>query len=136
MSYQILKGWPFEGALDVVGIAATASPAVNGSVGYIKDDGTIALVNYAANAADNALMPLFVFDTDTLTGKVVGLASPAVIKIDSTMYDSGTYTPNVALTCKAGKFANLAGTERTVGRVIARNAVTGDMTIAFFGAIG
>lgn len=136
MSYQILKGWPHEGALDIVAPAASASPAVNGTVGYLKDDGTMALVNYAANAADNALMPLFCFDTDSLTGKVVGLASPAVIKIDSTMYDTGTYTPNVALTVKAGKFANLAGTERTVGRVISRNSTTGDMVIAFFGAIG
>lgn len=136
MSYQILKGWPHEGAMDIVAAPAATTPATNGSVAYIKDDGTMALVNYAANAADNALMPLFVFDTDSLANKVVGLASPAVIKIDSTMYDTGTYTPNVPLTVKAGKFANLAGTERTVGRVISRNSTTGDMVIAWFGAIG
>ncbi len=136
MSYQILKGWPHEGAMDLVAAPAATSGATNGSVAYLKDDGTMALVTYASTGADNAKMPLFCFDTDTLANKVVGLASPAIIKLSSDLYDTGTYTPNVPLTVTAGKFSNLAGTERTVGRVISRNATTGDMIIAWFGVIG
>lgn len=135
--YNIIKGWPSNGALDF-----TAAP----KVGVALTEGTIAMLGTGADAnlavlgnfttaadvGDNVAG--FVIGVDTMSGNVTALMGQFILEVDDDHYDAGTYAAGDVLTATAGKFskATVLG-ENPVGKILTYNATTGKMTILWIG---
>ena len=133
MSFQIVKGWPGEGAIDEQLTPATDVTLSAGVIASIDEDGNGVVANYDAAGVNAALAAAFVIDVDTVTGKALTLMNACMIEIDATDMATDTYAANDSLTAVAGKFAKPAGTERVVGKVRSVNATTGKVRIIWSG---
>lgn len=146
--YQIVKGWPSEGAIDEIFVPATAGAPAEGFVGRVKTDGKAETATYLSNGTDAGLQSFFVIDVDTVKDNVTGLMSKCLIEVDADHYAAASYAAGDALTAAAGKFAKVtevaatydegaidvaATATKTVGRVVNVDATTGKMRILFYG---
>lgn len=129
MSYQVVKGWPSEGALDEVLVPATGVTIAPGSLASLDNAGKAVVADFYADATDR--LTYFAIDNDPLNGGLVGLKAGMIIECDADHYEAGTYTPNQAVTAKAGQFAAITTAEKQVARVISFDAVTGKMRLVW-----
>lgn len=133
MSYQIVKGWPGEGAIDEVIIPATGVTLVGGKIAAIDAAGKATVATYTADGANANLAAAFVMDVDSVTGNLLTIMNSCLIEIDVADMATDTYLANDNLTAALGKFAKTTGAERVVGKVRSVNATTGKVRILWNG---
>jgi hypothetical protein len=142
MAYQIIKGWPSEGAIDMSITLDTDVELTEGMGGAIEATGGKGIVgDYDEDGSDAALLPFFCIGVDNVTGKVLGLMSGCMIEVDSDHYEAGSYAPGVAVTLKDGKFdiidltvgATTAASDYrpVIGRVLSYDAVSGKLVVGW-----
>lgn len=127
--YQIIKGWPAAGALDLNLQPASGVTITPGLIGVISTGGKVAVAGYASDGSDAGNVPVFCIGVESVTGNLTCLASNFVVKVDASCYTGSSFAPNASLTAVGGKFKAPAGTERIVGKVLAFDATTGELTV-------
>lgn len=127
--YQVVKGWPCEGALDETLIPATGVTIAPGSVACLDATGNAIVATSVEMAAD--AISYFVIDNDNLKGGLVGLKGQCIIECDADHYVAGAYAVGDNLTADGGKFAVAGVGAKVLGRVLNFNAVTGKMRLVW-----
>jgi len=131
MAFKIIKGWPF-GSLEL-----QLYPSADGStgVGSIATIGATAwaLADYAEDGSDAGLQAAFIFDRHDLSGKLLGMVSPAMITIGPAHYAADTYSVGDKLTAAAGKFAKSVGSQPVIASIMGIDALTTNMTVLWYG---
>ena len=131
--YNIVKGWPSEGALDYT-VQPNTGQAVNEGVIAFMDGGKASVANYTLAAAATDKVPGFIIGVDTLSGNRTMLMGSFVVEVDASHYNADTYNAGDLLTAKTGKFAKLTGVnESVVGKILNYNAATKKMRILWVG---
>lgn len=134
MSYEIRKGWPSNGALDEVLLAADGATLTDGTVAVLDSTtgkwktGTLA----ADASARKAPLHAFVIAKEDVRNTHTGLMSDAIIEIDKDHYTGSTFAANdpLGVDASTGKFkAATVGTDVIVGKVINFDAATGRMRL-------
>ena len=103
--YNIRKGWPCDGALDETLVPAAPKTITNGMLAAINTSGKLEKANLTAAAAATDPIIGIVIGVDKMSGKCALLMSDCIIEMDSEHFATDTYTPNMSLTAKDGKFA-------------------------------
>ena len=129
MSYQIIKGWPSDGAIDLNIAQATAGTVTDGLCGMLNTSGKAVVGNYATAGTDAALIPFFCIGVDNVTGNALALMGKYVIKMDSTHYAAGAYVSGSKVSFTSGKFALVDTSQPVVGTVVSYDATAGSLTV-------
>jgi hypothetical protein len=133
--FDIVKGWPCEGAIDEQFVKATGATLNFGDIAWIVS-GKAAKADFAGgeNAVVDAVYGV-VLDVDKVTDKVAVLLSECLVECDSSHYTTASYVPGLAVSAAGGKFtpaidpgAEPAST-RAVGTITSYNSVTGIMRV-------
>ena len=129
--YKIIKGWPGEHTLDYQFTPANGVTIVPGQIFCVSSAGTAIAGTYNGDPwADAEDLFFFCFDTDSITGKVMGLPGNIIVEVDSNSYVAGTYAPITKVTCTSGKFDEVLSTsKKTIGYVLSHDATTGYLQI-------
>ena len=134
MSYQVVKGWPSDGAIDEIFAPATGVTLVGGSIAAIDAAGNLVAANYNTNGSDAGNQAVFVIDVDTVKGTCTALMGKHLVEVDADHYESGVYTPNTLLTASGGKFDIIGAVDDdrpVVGKVRSVDAATGKIRVLF-----
>lgn len=142
MSYEILKGWPDEGALDVALEKESGEEIEPGMIVTVNDSGNLEV--YTAEDGDNALDG-FVIDYENAQMNInpdykptaksfTVLFSGCVIGCDSDHYD-GDPSIGDTLTADGGKFKvpETDSNAPVIGKVFAKNSSSGYIKLVYFG---
>ena len=133
MAYDIIKGWPSEGALDFT-VALNTGQDVGEGIIAMMVDGKASAATYSTAAADTDAIPGFVIGVDSMSGNRTMLMGPFIVEVDSDHYAADTYAAGDLLTATDGKFSKVTGTgELIVGKVLTYNATTTKMRILWVG---
>jgi hypothetical protein len=128
--YQIIKGWPSAGALDLTLSPSSGVTITPGVIGAINGTtGAVDVASYSTDGANAGNLPVMCIAVEAVTGKLTCLPSNFVVKVDSACYTGSSFTPNMKLSAVSGKFAAASGTQRVVGQVLSFNASTGELTV-------
>jgi hypothetical protein len=137
MAYQIIKGWPCEGAIDM-NIAVATDELVADGVGCVVDsDSKAAVANFAVDGSDATGIPGFCIGIDNVTGNALLLLSEAMIQVDSDHYEVASYTPGAGVSFVGGKFDLIAAIDDErpqVGTVFSYDASATELVV-FFGKV-
>lgn len=131
MSYDIVKGWPAPGALDVNLSPASGNVFVGGEVASLNSSGAAELASYATDGSNAGEQAFFVIGVDNLNGGITALKSGMIIEVDADHYAAAAYAANDALSATDGKFVAVSGTAKEVARVLSYNAVTGILRVVW-----
>jgi hypothetical protein len=142
--FDVLRGWPREGAID-------ESYLINQTVPNVDDAlplGTVFFVNATGKAQATGASPnrtttnavstwVVVAGNDDFSSqfvhKVVGLRSNAELKLDPSNFNAGTYTPGVKLTFAAGgKWQPAVATNQIIGEVLQDNTATDGTIVVMY----
>lgn len=133
MAYDIVKGWPSEGALDFT-VALNTGQTIGEGVIAMLDGGKASAANYTTAAAVTDKVPGFIIGVDSQSGNRTMLMGAFIVEVDDAHYAADTYAAGDVLTAKAGKFAKPTVTgEHVVGKVLTYNATTKKMRILWVG---
>ena len=133
MAYNIVKGWPSQGALDYVVTLGTGETIGEGVIAML-DGGKAVTGNYETAAAAGDKVPGFIIGVDTVSGNRTMLLGAYILEVDADNYASDTYASGDLLTAVGGKFAKVTATgEHTVGKILNYNGTTGKMRILWVG---
>ena len=133
MAYNIVKGWPSEGALDLAVVLATGQTLGEGDLAMM-DAGKATAADYTTAAAATDKVPGFIIGVDSMSGNRTMLMGAFIAEVDDAHYAADTYAAGDILTAKAGKFAKLTVTgEHVVGKVLTYNATTKKMRVLWVG---
>ena len=123
--YQIVKGWPSEGAIDLTFAKAAGSALVPGQIAELKTDGTVDTATAAAGDIVFFCMDAMGGEISSgisfAGGKVLCLGGSFVVECDGDHYAAATYAVGDSVTAASGKFAKVTDSEPVVGRVIAKD---------------
>lgn len=118
-AFEVVRGWPQDGALDRIEPIATGATVKNGDVIAKQADGTVALVGATAS---NNVGVVVQGNGDSAsaagTGKALVLWGNFIGQFDSTTYAAGAYAPGSTVTAKDGKLALNGGTDPVFGTVL------------------
>jgi len=142
MAYQIVKGWPSEGAIDPIITLTTdgsVAPGYSGVIDSPSGQGIVGIYPLTLGAT-SIYTPFFCIDVDEVTHNVTGLMSKCIIEMDATHYVAGSYvagaklslTASVIAEHKGGKFSMIAASgdaRPAVAQVISYNAITGKLRV-------
>jgi len=131
MSYDIVKGWPAPGALDVNLAPATGVTLVGGEIITLNASGEAILATYATDGSNADNMAFFTIGSEALNGSISALKAGMIIEVDADHYDADTYAIGDALSANAGKFCLVDTSAKQVGIIMAYNATTGIMRIVW-----
>lgn len=135
--YNIIKGWPAEGALDVTvrpKTGVTLTPGMVAMFGKGADANLAVVGNYTTAASATDATPGFVIGADTMSGNLTVLLGSFVVEVDAGHYVAATYAPGDVLTATNGKFSKVTATgESPVGKVLTVDATSGKMRILWIG---
>lgn len=139
--FDVLRGWPREGAIDESFTIHQTVPGTDdslplGTVFQVGTDGKAVAATTPNRAAANAVATwVVVAGNDDFSSqfvhKVVGLRSNAEFKLDPANFNAGTYTPGVKVTFSAGKWQVAVAGNQIIGEVLVDNTAT-DGTITVF----
>jgi len=142
--FDVLRGWPKEGAIDEsFGIHQT-TPGTDdllprGMVVTIGSDGLAIAATTPDRSTVNAVSPWVVVEgnddySSQFVRKVVCLRSNAMLQLDPSNFNAGTYTPGVKLTFSAGKWQPVAGAahNQIIGEVIRDNTATDGTIVVMY----
>ena len=129
MAYDIVKGWPSEGALDFTVALNTGQTIGEGAVAML-DGGKASAANYTTAAAAGDKVAGFIIGVDTQSGNRTMLMGSFILEVDDEHYAADTYAAGDILTAKAGKLAKCTVTgEAVLGKVLNYNGTTKKMRI-------
>lgn len=129
MAYDIVKGWPAEGALDFTVALNTGQTIGEGAVAML-DGGKASAANYTTAAAPGDKVAGFIIGVDTQSGNRTMLMGSFILEVDDEHYAANTYAAGDILTAKAGKLAKCTATgEAVLGKVLNYNGTTKKMRI-------
>lgn len=129
MAYDIVKGWPSEGALDFTVALNTGQTIGEGAVAML-DGGKASAANYNTAAAAGDKVAGFIIGVDTQSGNRTMLMGSFILEVDDEHYAADTYAAGDILTAKAGKLAKCTGTgEAVLGKVLNYNGTTKKMRV-------
>lgn len=129
MAYDIVKGWPSEGALDFTVALNTGQTIGEGAVAML-DGGKASAANYTTAAAAGDKVAGFIIGVDTQSGNRTMLMGSFILEVDDEHYAADTYAAGDILTAKAGKLAKCTGTgEAVLGKVLNYNGTTKKMRV-------
>lgn len=131
MSYQVVKGWPSDGALDETLAPAPGAEIAGGSIVTLDASGDAVAADYAADGSNAGNLAFFVIDTDPFKGNILALKGQCIIECDADHYVADTYNIHDAVTAVGGKFAPVTASEKVVGRVINMDSATGKMRLVW-----
>lgn len=143
--FDVLRGWPREGAIDeAFPINQTSPPAYDsiplGTVFTVNSTGkAVAATTPNRTTTDAVDVWVCVAGNDDFSGqfvnKVVGLRGNAMLRLSvADNLVAGTYTPGSKLSFNAGKFKVAAITEQIIGHILADNSATnGTVDVMFTG---
>lgn len=118
-AFEVLRGWPQDGALDRIEPIKTGDTLKNGDVVTKHTDGTVTLVGATAS---NKVGVVIQGNGDSASasgvGKALVLWGNYIARVASTAYAAGAYAPGSNVTGKSGKFALDAGSDPVVGVVL------------------
>ena len=139
--FDVLRGWPKEGAIDESFTIKQTVPGVDdalplGTVVKVDIDGKAVAATTPNRTTTNPVATwVVVAGNDDFSSqfvhKVVALRSNAEFKLDPANFNAGTYTPGVKLTFSAGKWQVAVATNQIIGEVLVDNTAT-DGTITVF----
>jgi len=124
MAYQVVKGWPCEGAIDELLTAADGVTLTLGTPATINASGEAIVGDYDSLGSDSGLQAAFVIDYDEVRGKYLGLLSACVIEMDADHYAADTYAPNDTLTAIGGVLAKPTDSEPVLAKVLSVDATS------------
>jgi hypothetical protein len=142
--FDILRGFPKEGAIDEsFGIHQT-TPGTDdalpmGMVIVVGTDGKAVAATTPNRSTTNAVKTWVVIEgnddlSSQFVSKVVALRSNAMLRLDPSNFNAGTYTPGVALTFSAGKWQPAATNNQVIGFVVKDNtAADGTIDVMYDG---
>ena len=125
--YDIRKGWPSQGAIDEVLVAASGETITDGMIVTVAN-GKASQANFTGDAAATDPMVAFIIGYEKVKGTFTGIMSQCIIEVDADHYAAGSYAAGDYLTAKNGKFAP-AGSSKAIGRVMKFDAGTGIMRL-------
>lgn len=142
--FDILRGWPREGAIDdAFFIHQTSPPAYDflpgGTVVSVQADGTVAAATTPNRSSANPVATWVVVEGNDdfsaqFVDKVVVLRSNAEFRLDPSNFNAGVYTPGTYLTFSAGKWQPATTNNQIIGHVLINNtAVDGTITVFYTG---
>ena len=131
MSYDIVKGWPAPGALDVNLAPASGVTLVGGEIVTLDASGDAILATYVSAGTNAADMAFFTIGSEALNGSVSAIKAGMIIEVDADHYDADTYAIGDALSSNVGKFCLVDTSAKQVGIIMAYNATTGIMRIVW-----
>jgi hypothetical protein len=144
--FDVLRGWPREGALDesfpVHKTAGVLDTVVPGNVVYVNASGEVELASTGDRTTVDATPTWVIVEgTDDFSGqfveKAVCLRSNAMFRLDPANFAVGTYAVGTLLSFSAGKWQEAAITEQVIGEVIANNtAIDGTIVVYYSGDLG
>lgn len=139
--FDVLRGWPREGAIDdAFLIHQTSPPAFDllpvGTVVSVQSDGTVAAATTPDRSTTNPVATWVVVEGNDdfsaqFVSKVVVLRKNAEFKLDPSNFNAGVYTPGTKLTFSAGKWQPAVLHNQIIGEVLIDNTAT-DGTITVF----
>jgi len=112
---EIVRGWPYDGAMDLAETIKAASTLVNGDWVEKQSDGTVALTSATGtNQAGLVITGNGDSGSSANSNKAVVLWSNFVARVSN--YTAGAWAPNVPVTVKSGKLAiGVVGTDPIIG---------------------
>lgn len=123
---DILRGWPYDGALDLTETIATGSSLSMGDWVEAQANGTVAVTSSTAtNNAGLVLQGNADSASSVNSNKAVVLWSNWIGKVSN--YTAGTYAPGDKLTVISGKLAKAGSSDPVIGfvkAVVAASATT------------
>jgi hypothetical protein len=139
--FDVLRGWPREGAIDESFPIAQTTPGVpdllpQGSVVRVNSAGAVVAATTPNRVTTNPVSTWVVVAgnddySSQFVNKVTALRANAMFKLDPSNFNAGTYTPGAKLTFSAGKWQVAVATNQIIGEVVTDNTAT-DGTITVF----
>ncbi len=140
--FDVLRGWPREGAIDEVFPINQTVPGTDdllplGMVFFVNATGKAEAATTPNRAAANAVATWVVVAgnddySSQFTHKVVGLRSNAEFKLDPSNFNAGVYTPGTKLTFSAGKWQVAVATNQIIGEVLQDNTATDGTIVVMY----
>lgn len=141
--FDVLRGWPREGAIDSSFLAKLSSGTPvslpPGAIVEVQTDGTVDLATTPDMTSADAKAPWIVVESNqdfsgTFVKKVVCLRKNAVVRLDPSNMVAGSYTPGTKLSYNAGQFKVAATTEQIIAEVLEDDsAIDGTVVIYYDG---
>jgi hypothetical protein len=140
--FDVLRGWPKEGAIDETFPIHQTTPGVPdtlpaGSVVSVQTDGSVALATTPNRSAANSVATWVVvtdstdFDA-TFVGSVTCLRMNAEFKLDPSNFEATTYTVGEKLTFSAGVWQPATTNNQIIGEVLQNNIATDGTLVVFY----
>ena len=140
--FDVLRGWPREGAIDEVFPINQTVPGTDdllplGMVFFVNTTGKAEAATTPNRTTTNAVAPWVVVAgnddySSQFTHKVVGLRSNAEFKLDPSNFNAGVYTPGTKLTFSAGKWQVAVATNQIIGEVLQDNTATDGTIVVMY----
>jgi hypothetical protein len=140
--FDVLRGWPREGAIDEVFPINQTVPGTDdllplGMVFFVNTTGKAEAATTPNRAAANAVATWVVVAgnddfSSQFTKKVVGLRANAEFKLDPSNFNAGVYTPGVKLTFSAGKWQPAVAGNQIIGEVLQDNTATDGTIVVMY----
>jgi hypothetical protein len=140
--FDVLRGWPREGAIDESFIINQTVPNVDdllpmGTVVTVNATGKAVAATTPNRATTNPVSTwIVVAGNDDFSSqfvhKVVGLRMNAEFKLDPSNFNAGVYTPGTKLTFSAGKWQVAVATNQIIGEVLQDNTATDGTIVVFY----
>ena len=139
--FDVLRGWPREGALDESFVAK-----VTLGVPVILPPGAVVTLQAADGSVDLATSPGALADSiptwvvvesnadfsGAFVGKVVCLRANAMFRLAPTNFAAGVYVPNTLLSYAAGVWKVAAAGEQVIGEVIRNDSATDGTIVVYY----
>ena len=139
--FDVLRGWPREGALDESFVAK-----VTLGVPVILPPGTVVTLQAADGSVDVASTPGALVDalpvwvvvesnadfSGAFVGKVVCLRANAMFRLAPTNFAAGVYVPGTRLSFAAGVWKVAAIGDQVIGEVIRNDAATDGTIVVYY----
>lgn len=118
-AFEVIRGWPQDGALDRVEPIKTGVAVKNGDFVEKQADGTVALTSATATGkAGVVIQGNGDSSSAATTGKALVLWSNYIARASSSVYAAGSYAPGADLTVISGKLALAGSTDPVIGSVL------------------
>jgi hypothetical protein len=140
--FDVLRGWPKEGAIDESFIIHQTVPGTDdalplGTVVKVGTDGYAVAATTPDRTTTNPVATwVVVAGNDDFSSqfvhKVVALRSNAEIQLDPANFNAGTYTPGVKLTFSAGMWQVAVAKDQIIGEVLKDNTATDGTIVVFY----
>lgn len=139
--FDVLRGWPREGAIDqtftptLSGGASVQLPP--GSVVSVQADGTVNLASTPNITTTDAVATWVVLESNedfsgTFVNAVVCLRKNAVLQLDPSNFSAGSYPPGTKVSFASGLFQVAVANNQIIGEVLVNNVATNGTIVIYY----